>query len=57
MKKVLKIKTTEDWLKILNEHEDWKALVIGDEPREKYNFFHPRLKLIGWVPHFKTLKF
>ncbi len=44
-------------IKILNEHEDWKALVIGDEPREKYNFFHPRLKLIGWVPHFKTLKF
>ena len=44
-------------IKILNQHKDWKALVIGDEPREKYNFSHPRLKLIGWVPHNKTLKF
>ena len=44
-------------IKILNEHKDWKALVIGDEPREKYNFSHPRLKLIGWVPHNQTLKY
>ena len=44
-------------IKILNEHKDWRALVIGDEPREKYSFSHPRLKLIGWVPHNQTLKY
>ena len=31
--------------RILNEFKNWKSIVIGDEPREKYNFSHPRLKL------------
>ena len=26
-------------IKILDKHNDWNALAIGNEPREKYNFF------------------
>ena len=44
-------------IKILNESKDWKCLVIGDEPREKYNFKHKNLKLLGWINHDKTLKY
>ena len=25
---------------VLNKFKDWKAIVIGDEEREKINFFH-----------------
>ena len=39
--------------KILDKHKDWKAFVIGDEPREKLIFKHKNLKIIG----FKTNKF
>ena len=34
---------------ILNKHDDWKAIAIGDEPREKYSFKHKRLKFTGWI--------
>ena len=40
-------------IKILNEFHNWKSIVIGDEPREKHFFYHPRLKLYG----FKSNKF
>ncbi len=43
--------------KILNEFKNWKSVVIGDEPREKYNFKHKNLNLLGWINHDKTLKF
>jgi len=39
--------------KILDKHHDWKAVVIGDEPREKLIFKHKNLKILG----FKTNKF
>ena len=42
-------------VKILNKHKDWKAFVIGDEPREKYNFRHKNLEYKGWISHKKTL--
>ena len=38
---------------ILDKHNDWKAIVIGDEHREKLIFKHKNLKIIG----FKTNKF
>ena len=38
---------------ILDKHKDWKAVVIGDEPREKLIFNHKNLKIIG----FKTNKY
>tara|TARA_A100001015_G_scaffold105596_1_gene117183 strand:+ start:2011 stop:4113 length:2103 start_codon:yes stop_codon:yes gene_type:complete len=31
-------------LKILEEFPDWKSLVVGDEPREKFFFHHKNLK-------------
>ena len=40
-------------IKILNKFNSWKAIVIGDEPREEHIFNHPRLKLYG----FKSNKF
>ena len=33
----------------MNKHDDWKAIAIGDEPREKYSFKHKRLKFTGWI--------
>jgi len=33
---------------ILNKNKNWKALVIGDEPREKLEFNHDRLELLGF---------
>ncbi len=44
-------------IKILNKYPEWKALVIGDELREKYNFNHKNLKILGFVPHNKVLKY
>ena len=41
--------------KILNKYVDWKAIAIGDEPRERYNFSHKRLTYTGWIPQDKVL--
>ena len=41
--------------KILNKYNDWKAIAIGDEPRERYNFSHKRLTYTGWIPQDKVL--
>ena len=38
-------------VKILNKHKDWKAIVIGDEPREKHVFYHKNLNILGFKPH------
>ena len=35
-------------LKILDNHNDWKAYVIGDEPREKMYFAHKNLINLGF---------
>ena len=35
-------------VKILDKHKDWKANVIGDEPREKLLFKHKNLNLLGF---------
>tara|TARA_B100000787_G_scaffold31122_1_gene20944 strand:- start:3539 stop:5662 length:2124 start_codon:yes stop_codon:yes gene_type:complete len=34
--------------KILDKYEDWKAVVIGDEPRENLIFKHKNLKILGF---------
>ena len=44
-------------IKILNKYKSWKSLVIGDEPREKFNFNHKRLIQLGWIPHEKVLNY
>ena len=43
-------------LKILKKYPKWRAVVMGDEPREKYHFNHSRLQYMGWVSHDKALK-
>ncbi len=43
-------------IKILNKYTDWNANVVGDEPREKLNFKHKRLHILGFQNHNKVLK-
>ena len=42
-------------IKILKKYKSWNAIIVGDEPREKYNFKHKNLKYKGWISHDKTL--
>ena len=35
-------------ISVLNNNPDWKAIVIGDEPRENYIFEHKNLKILGF---------
>ena len=44
-------------IKILDKYKGWSSIVIGDEPREKYNFKHKKLKYLGWIPYEKVLKY
>ena len=43
-------------LRILNKNKNWKAIVIGDEPREKINFEHKNLEIKGFSTHNYVLK-
>ena len=43
-------------IKILNKYKNWKSIVVGDEPREKYNFKHKNLHYKGWLSHKKTME-
>jgi len=43
-------------LDILNKYKDWKAIVIGDEEREKHNFKHKNLNILGFQHHTKVLQ-
>ena len=42
-------------VKILDKHKNWKAVVIGDERREKLFFNHKNLKIQGYTKHKKVL--
>ncbi len=41
-------------IKILNKYKNWKSIVIGDEPREKLEFYHSNLKKLGFIKHSKV---
>jgi glycosyltransferase involved in cell wall biosynthesis len=41
---------------ILNKYKDWKAVVIGDEEREKLFFKHKNLDVLGFQNHTNVLK-
>ena len=43
--------------KILDKHGDWKAVVIGDEPREKLIFTHKNLHIEGFKNNDYILNF
>ena len=36
---------------ILNKHEDWKAIIIGDEKREKIHLKHKNASILGFKKH------
>jgi glycosyltransferase involved in cell wall biosynthesis len=44
-------------IRILNKHKNWKAVVIGDEPREKLIFKHKNLSISGFRNNKFILKF
>jgi glycosyltransferase involved in cell wall biosynthesis len=43
-------------IKVLDKYPNWKAIVIGDEPREQLTFEHPRLTNFGYKDHKFILK-
>ena len=43
--------------KILDKHKSWKAIAIGNEPREKFNFNHENFKIMDWIKHDKILDY
>ena len=43
-------------IKILDKYSQWKAIVIGDEPREKLFFEHKNLDNLGFQNHKKVLE-
>jgi len=44
-------------IKILDKFKDWKAIAIGNEPREQYDFFHKNYKVLDWIQHKEILKY
>ena len=42
--------------KILNKHKDWKAIIIGDEKREKINLSHKQASILGFKKHTDVIK-
>ncbi len=42
--------------KILNKHKKWMAYVIGDEPRDRLDYKHERLKNFGFQEHKEVIK-
>jgi len=43
-------------IKILKKYKKWKAYVIGDEPRDKLDYKHERLKNFGFKEHNEVIK-
>ena len=43
-------------LKILKKYKNWYAYVIGDEPRDKLDFKHKRLKNFGFKEHSEVIE-
>ncbi len=43
-------------LRILKKYKDWSAFVVGDEPRDKLDFKHKRLKNFGFKEHNEVIK-
>ena len=42
--------------KILNKHKTWKAIAIGDEPRENINIKHKNFIFTDWIQHEEVLR-
>lgn len=46
------VKTIPD---VLKKFPDWKAIVIGSEPREKISFKNKKVKFVGWLNYQKAI--
>ena len=44
-------------VKILDKYKGWKAIAIGNEPREKLDFNHKNFKILDWIKHDEILKY
>jgi glycosyltransferase involved in cell wall biosynthesis len=44
-------------IKILDKHKSWRAIAIGNEPREKINFNHKNFRILDWVKHDEILNY
>ena len=44
-------------IKILEKYKNWKAIAIGNEPREKFDFSHKNFKILDWIQHDRILKY
>ena len=42
--------------KVLNKFPDWRAIVIGDEKREKIELDHKNASILGFKKHYEVLK-
>ena len=42
--------------KIFKKYKDWKAIAVGDEPRELIFVKHKNFEFTGWIPHDDVLK-
>ena len=42
-------------LKILSKHKNWKAKIIGDDPRLYHKKSHKNLEYTGWITHKQTM--
>ncbi len=38
-------------IKILNKHQNWSSIVVGDEPRDKLQYNHEKLNNLGFLKH------
>ena len=43
-------------VKVLNKHPNWKAMIIGDEKREKISLKHKNATILGFKKHDEVLK-
>ena len=43
-------------VKILDKYKDWKALIIGDEKREKITLKHKNASILGFRKHHEVIK-
>ena len=44
-------------IKILEKYNNWKAIAIGNEPREKFDFSHKNFRILDWIQHDRILKY
>ena len=42
-------------IKVLNKNKNWRAKIVGDEKREKINFYHKNIDKLGFLNHSSVL--